>query len=134
MLTPLAVTSRITKLSFLSVVDGTEFRPLIGEFRYIVSCTHFDLCFAINFLYRFMHAPTTSHWKSLKRCIRYLQHNKHHGILYKCTPHRLISIDILGWSDSDGGGGLDCGRSTAAFVFTLAGGAVSWQSKKQSTV
>ncbi|KAH6556110.1 hypothetical protein KP509_1Z204600 [Ceratopteris richardii] len=122
-------TSDDSSLRVLSLV-----RPLIGKFRYLVSCSRFDLCFAINYLSRFMHNPSLSHWYSLKRCIRYLKHTKHHGIRFTRSFSHDPPLELLGWSDSDWGGEIDTRKSTASGVFMLAGGAVAWFSKKQTSV
>ena len=41
---------------------------------------------------------------------------------------------LVGWTDSDWGFDIDRRRSVAEYVFKLAGGCVSWASKKQPTV
>ena len=41
---------------------------------------------------------------------------------------------LTGFSDSDWAGDVDTRRSTTAFVFKIAGGAVSWSSRLQPTV
>ncbi|KAH7439967.1 hypothetical protein KP509_04G084800 [Ceratopteris richardii] len=72
-------------------------------------CSRFDLCFAINYLSRYMHSPSMQHWTSLKCCIRYL-------------------------STTREGGEMNSHKSTGGAVFMLGGGAVAWTSKKQSSV
>ncbi|KAH7420982.1 hypothetical protein KP509_13G034500 [Ceratopteris richardii] len=109
-------------------------RPLIGKFRYLVSCTRPDLCFAVNFLSRFMHAPTRPHWHSLKRCIHYLQATKHFGLLYHKSSNPSPTLHLTGWSDSDWGGEISSRKSTAGGVFVFAGASISWFSKKQGAV
>jgi len=41
---------------------------------------------------------------------------------------------LQGYTDSDWEGDLDTRRSTSGYIFTLAGGAISWKSKKQESV
>jgi len=48
--------------------------------------------------------------------------------------HRTQNSGLVGFTDSDFAGDLDDRKSTSGYVFTLAGGAVSWKSKKQSLV
>ena len=43
---------------------------------------------------------------------------------------RSDSLHIVGYSDSDYAG--DDRKSTSGYVFTLAGGAISWKSSKQT--
>ena len=41
---------------------------------------------------------------------------------------------LSGWTDSDWGGDVDGRKSTSGFVYCLAGAAIAWRSKKQTTV
>jgi len=43
-------------------------------------------------------------------------------------------LDLVGWSDSDWAQDFDSRRSISWYVFDIAGGSVSWSSKKQPTV
>jgi len=43
-------------------------------------------------------------------------------------------VDIFGWTDSDWAGDVDLRHSVEGFVFDVAGGCVSWSSKKQVSV
>ena len=44
------------------------------------------------------------------------------------------SSQLIGWSDSDSGADVDDLKSTSAYVYTLARTAISWKSKKQTTM
>ena len=48
------------------------------------------------------------------------------------TYRRSDSLQVEGYSDSDFAGDIDDRKSTSGYVFTLAGGAISWKSSKQS--
>lgn len=65
--------------------------------------------------------------------LRYLNHTAHYGIAYTASLDGAAPR-LIGWSDFDWGGNLDTHHSTFGFVFVLVGGAISWQSRKQSTV
>ncbi|MCO5609880.1 hypothetical protein L7F22_064113 [Adiantum nelumboides] len=45
-----------------------------------------------------------------------------------------VELSVKGFTDSDYAGDLDNKRSTSGYVFTLAGGAVSWRSRLQDCV
>ena len=47
---------------------------------------------------------------------------------------RSDSLEIKGYSDADFAGDKDDRKSMSGYVFTLAWGAISWKSSKQSTV
>eukprot|EP00249_Psilotum_nudum_P021898 c28294_g1_i10 orf=154-735(-) len=77
--------------------------------------------------------PGPRHWHALQKLLKYLKHTQSYSFCYK----RLVGnqgIQLFGWTDADWGGDKDTRKSTSGFVFCLAGAAVSWQSKKQSTV
>ena len=47
------------------------------------------------------------------------------------TYRKLDRLEIVGYFDSDFVGCLDSKRFTSSYIFTLAGGAISWKSVKQ---
>jgi hypothetical protein len=50
------------------------------------------------------------------------------------TYSRTGEQNLVGFADSDWGGDLTTRRSTTGYLFTLAGAAISWSSKRQPTV
>ena len=50
------------------------------------------------------------------------------------TYRRCDSLEIKEYSDVDFAGDRDDRKSTSGYIFTLAGGAISWKSSKQSIV
>jgi hypothetical protein len=50
------------------------------------------------------------------------------------TYRRSSALEIVGYSDSDWAGCKDTQKSTSGYIFTLAGGAISWKSSKQSVI
>uniref|UniRef100_A0A1X7T3K7 Reverse transcriptase Ty1/copia-type domain-containing protein n=1 Tax=Amphimedon queenslandica TaxID=400682 RepID=A0A1X7T3K7_AMPQE len=78
---------------------------------------------------RYTAKPTSEHWKAVKHIFRYLIGTVNFGLL--CS--RTSSI-CVGYSDSDWGGDLDDRKSTSGYIFQIGGGAVSWQSRKESCV
>ncbi|MCO5578989.1 hypothetical protein L7F22_034187 [Adiantum nelumboides] len=75
------------------------YRQLIGKMRYLVTGTRLDICYACNFLSKFMHNPGIKHWKALVRVARYLKSTSHLGICY--YRQQSSQSSLLGWSDSD---------------------------------
>ena len=45
-----------------------------------------------------------------------------------------LSTPLQGWTNADSGGDIDSSRSTSSFLFTFAGGAIAWRTKKQAIV
>jgi hypothetical protein len=57
-----------------------------------------------------------------------MQETKHYMLMYKRTD----KLEVIGYSDADFAGCTDYQRSTSGYIFTLASGAVSWRSRKQT--
>ena len=129
-----------------SEMEVVPYKQVLGCIRYLVSCTRPDICFAAGFLSRFMANPGPKHWIALKRLLRYLKQTQHLALTYSASqsesePSTLVqgwtnpnSSQLCGWSDSDWGGDVDGRKSTGGYVYTLAGAAIAWRSKKQTTV
>jgi hypothetical protein len=62
----------------------------------------------------------------VKKVLRYVQRTKDLRLTYRISD----SLDIKGYSDADYAGDKDDRKSTTGYVFTLAGGAISWRSCK----
>lgn len=115
-----------------SPVDQTLYRQAIGSLMYLMVCTRPDICFVVGRLSQFMEKPTKSLWTAVKRVFRYIAGTLSTGIVY--TGDQKGPVNLVGFSDSDWAGCKIDRKSTTGFVFFVAGGAVSWKSKKQSVV
>ncbi|KAG8477849.1 hypothetical protein CXB51_027472 [Gossypium anomalum] len=62
----------------------------------------------------------------------YIQKTVDVGLLFK--QDNTLGEGVIGYVNSDYAGDLDKRRSTTGYVFTLAGGPISWKSTLQSTV
>ena len=51
---------------------------------------------------------------------------------YMLTYRRSDNLEVVGYSDADYAGCVDSRKSTSGYIFTLAGGAISWKSSKQT--
>ncbi|CAI0540875.1 unnamed protein product [Linum tenue] len=87
--------------------------------------------FAVCSLSRYMEAPTRQHLLAAKRVLRYLKGTQGYGIWYKQGSGE---DSLMGFTDSDYAGDSDDRKSTSGYIYFLAGGAVSWASKKQPVV
>ena len=66
----------------------------------------------------------------VKKALRYAQGTKDLMLKYRKSD----TLEIKGYSDADYAGDRDDRKSTSGYVFTLAGGAISWRSSKQELV
>ena len=106
------------------------YRQAIGSLMYLMVGTRPDIAFAICRLAQFSENPTKEHWTAVKRVFRYIKGTHDYGILYDGN----LDLDIHGYSDSDHAGCTETRKSTSGYVFLACGGAVSWRSKKQTSV
>ena len=106
------------------------YRHAVGSIMYLMIGTRPDLAFAIRKLSQYLEQPLQSHWIAVKRVFRYIAGTRHYGILF----HGNKGINLIGYTDSDWAGCRETRKSTSGYVFSLAGGAISWRSKKQSIV
>jgi hypothetical protein len=81
-----------------------------------------------------MQASTEAHQVAAKRVLRYLRGTRELGICYGKDMRAGDGELLVGFSDSDWAGDVDTRRSVTAYVYQIAGGAVSWASRLQSTV
>jgi hypothetical protein len=71
------------------------------------------------------------HYEVLKRVLHYLKSMAHFGLRLSSSANK---VDLIGWTDLDWAQDLDMRCSISGFIFNIAGGSVSWSSKKQPTV
>ena len=118
-------------------VDKTEYQAAVGSLMYAMLGTRPDLAYAVGLVSQFASNPSQQHWKAVKRIFRYLRGTTDFGITYGETPHGLKQPELIGYSDADWASSHDR-KSTGGFIFGLGGtllnGAITWSSKRQSTV
>ena len=69
------------------------------------------------------------HWEVVKGILRYIKGTSNVAVSYGGSD-----FTIKGYVDSDFAGDLDKRKSTSGYVFTHAGGVVSWVSKLRMVV
>lgn len=106
------------------------YREAIGSLMYLMIGSRPDIAYAVGKLARFCEQPKWKHWVAVKRVLRYVNGTSDMGLCY----NGLNGDGILGYSDSDWAGDVSDRKSTSAYVFMMAGSAVSWCSRKQTIV
>ena len=107
-------------------MKAVPYASAVGSLQYAQVCTRPDLAFVIGLLGRYQSNSEIEHWRLVKKVLRYLQGTKCLMLTYR----RFDSLYIEGHTDSDYTG--DDRKSTSGYIFTLAGGAISWKSSKQT--
>jgi hypothetical protein len=96
----------------------------VGSLMYVMVSTRPNISHAVGVVSRYMENPGKEHWAVVKWVLRYLR-----GTTDYCITYNGGCELVCGYVDSDFAGDLDKIRSTSGYVFTLAGGAISWMSK-----
>ena len=108
--------------------DVKLYQAVVGSLIYLLSQTRPDIAFEIMALSRYLLNPSVQHEAAAKRVLKYLKGTKKLGIIFGKGD------GLLGYTDADWAGDIGTRKSTGAYIFTLYGGAFSWQSKLQSCV
>ena len=119
--------------------DGNEgnrsnsFARLLGELQFLANGTRPDIAFAVNRLASYTANPSLQHVTALKRILRYLSGTKDLGITYSKTSTNPQDNSFYGFADA-AFANHDDHKSTSGYVFLAAGGAITWKSKKQTSI
>jgi hypothetical protein len=111
-------------------MSDKPYRPILGTVMWGQLATRPDLSFSVSLLARYQSNPGKEHWNALMHVIGYIKNTLDFGLTYS----RDYEISPYAFVDSDYGGCRDTRRSTSGYVFLMAGGAVSWSSKRQASV
>uniref|UniRef100_A0A2N9F0J4 Integrase catalytic domain-containing protein n=1 Tax=Fagus sylvatica TaxID=28930 RepID=A0A2N9F0J4_FAGSY len=88
-----------------------------------------DIAHAVSVVSKFMVNPGIEYWEAVKWIFRYLK-----GSSKSCLSFGSFKPVLEGYTNVDMADDLDGKKSTSEFLFTFAGGAISWQSKLQKCV
>ncbi|KAH9672197.1 hypothetical protein KPL70_017637 [Citrus sinensis] len=111
------------------IVAQLEYASAIGSLMYAMHCTRPDIAFAVCKMSRYTSNPSVEHWKAIGRILGYLKRTVNLGLFYDDYPEVLE-----GYSDASWVTNTRDNKSTSGWIFTIAGGAVSWASKKQTCI
>jgi hypothetical protein len=110
----------------LAVEDATKYCSIVGALQYL-TLTRPDIAFAVNKVCQYLHNPTSTHWTTVKRILRYLKHTMGIGLNIRNSSSTLVSA----FSDVDWAGCFDDRKSTGGFTVFLGPNLISWCAKKQ---
>ena len=111
-------------------MSDKPYRSILGSVMWGQLATRPDLSFAVSLLARFQANPGLGHWSALLHVVGYIKSTLDLGLMYS----RDYDISPTAFVDADFGGCRDTRRSTSGYVFLMSGGAVTWSSKRQTTV
>ncbi|XP_026443722.1 uncharacterized protein LOC113343817 [Papaver somniferum] len=127
--TPVAKGPRVSISDGTLLQDVSAYRTIVGKLQYLC-LTRPDICFSVNYVSQFMHAPTDVHLSLVKRLQRYLKETIGCGI----TLRKGDIKELRAYINSDWGSCPETARSTCGYAIFLGDSLISWSSKKQQTV
>jgi len=106
------------------------YHKALGSLMWMQVVTRPDLSYPVNLLACFAHNPGKAHWNMLKHVLGYIKRTLDYAIRY----HAGAILDPVGYIDSDFAGCKNTRCSTEGNIFILAGGPVSWETKRQDMI
>ncbi|GAU29238.1 hypothetical protein TSUD_362280 [Trifolium subterraneum] len=129
---PMVNSCRLSKFGTDAMTDASLYRSTVGALQY-ATLTRPDIAYSVNKVCQFMSHPLESHWKAVKRILRYLKGTINHGLLlHPSTSSPPFSLRA--YSDADWATDQDDRRSTSGSCIYFGPNLVSWSSKKQQLV
>ena len=116
----------------LSLADHNQYRSMIGGLLYLANLTRIDICYTVNRLAQFVHAPKAHHMCAAKRVLRYLAGTSKLGLVFK--PNKDLDEKSQGfvvYSDADWAADVATRKSVSGGVVFYNGNLIHWFSKKQ---
>jgi len=112
-------------------VDPVKYQSLVGSLLYTAIATRPDISQAVGLVSKFNSNPTEAHLTAATRILCYLKGTLNLAMKYQKSE---IGMQMTGYSDADWASDPDDRHSTTGHLFVIAGGTVSWLSKKQAIV
>ena len=101
-------------------ISGNKYRELLGSLQYIALAARPDISFALRRLAQFLENPGHTHLEAARCILRYLQGTKNWTLN---LGGDLTGVEIAMTE-----------KSIGAYVFRIGDGAISWKTKKQTSV
>lgn len=129
--TPLSTVEKLSAYEGekLGEKDATQYCSVVGALQYL-TLTRPDISFSVNKVCQFLQNPTTVHWATVKRILRYVKGTLGLGLKIEKSSSNIVSA----YSDADWADCLDDRRSIGGFAVFLGSNLISWNARKQATV
>ncbi len=105
------------------------YRKMVGSLIYM-TITRPDLNYTVGLESQFMQVPRKPHLDGVKHTLRYVSATIDYGLFNEASTE----LQVHEYIDADWAGSISNRRSTSGFMFSFGNVAVTWSSKKQSTV
>lgn len=92
---PMASSYKLSKHDIDTMSNLHLYRSMVGSLRY-ANLTWSEITYIVNKVCQFMENLLESHWKEVKRILRYLKGSQHYGLLLQpTTPSPRFSINAF---------------------------------------
>jgi hypothetical protein len=108
----------------------SEFQQVVGSLLYIMLGTRPDIAYAVTKLAQFAANPSKEHLDKARYIVRYLAGTSNYALVFNGASNK----GLIAYTDSDYAADPIKRRSTTGFLFKLANGIISWQSRAQKTI
>lgn len=125
--TPMEVNLKLKKEDICST--KYPYQQLIGSLLYLSLLTRPDISYAVCYLSQFNNCFSESHWKHVKRILKYLKKTKSYALKYVKDD-----LDLIGYVDADWASDCTDRKSYTGFMFKMSGSVISFECKKQLTI
>jgi len=129
--TPVLPNQHLTKLSSPEV-DVKTYQCAMGALMYPMLATCPDIAYTIAALSQHAANPSSEHQHALDHVFHYLHATADHQLVYKQGAPG--GETLFGLVDADWASDVNYCKSTSGFLCMLAGGTISWSSKKQGFI
>jgi len=106
--------SYVKRLETEEKADGEVYRSIVGGLQYLCN-TRPDLQFPVGVVSRFVSDPSVTHWRAVKRILRYIKGTAHFGLKYNASGDSTLT----GYCDADWAGDKQDRKSTSGYSFFL---------------
>ena len=107
-------------------MSRVPYASAVESLIFTMICTRPNIAQAKRVVSRYMANPSGEYWKAVKRILRYIRGTSDVALYYGESE-----FTVRDYVDSDFTRDLNKRKSTTGYVFTFAGGVVSWVSKLQ---
>ena len=97
--TPMLSTLKLSKDDGDPFMDGKLYRSIVGALQY-ATITRPEISFCVNKVSQFLAAPLDSHWKAVKRILRYLAGSVDYGLHIQKSDFTLTAFSDSDWAVS----------------------------------
>ncbi|KAK6153815.1 hypothetical protein DH2020_013454 [Rehmannia glutinosa] len=118
--TPLELNVRYSPSDGTPLSDPTLYRTIIGSLVYL-TITHPYIAYVIHIVSQFVTCPTTVHWATVTRILRYLRGTLFESLLFPSTS----SLELRAYSDAYWASDPTDRKSTTGFCIFLGDSLIS---------